>query len=295
MKMNNNTPLSAPFASGVNCGIQTTGAPAVQITGHLTTCTCSAVQPSASISSLTTSTAVIPSLPSHSVLSYSLGSVVTTTAVGSHSVSSCRQSSSSSSVPYTSQIKSGSATFLSASIHTHSVPTLTSALAWSSSAFTCTSTTALPSTITTYTRNSVGPYVPMSHMSNPVCLSVPSGSVVTIPTTSTVCTAATSVHTYDTTDDRVEFARTSRAIVDLGSDMLRYLLMQNILPIDLPKEVTKVDRKGYPLVRLNLYQQSLIGNSPRIGYKEFDITLLYTLLRYIILSTNVESGRIRLM
>ena len=282
MKMNNNTPLSAPFASGVNCGIQTTGTPAVQIAGILTTCTCSTIQPSASISALTTSTAVIPSLPLHSVVSDSLGSVVTTAAVGSHPVSSCSQSSSSSSVSYTPQFKSGSANVLSASIHTHSVPTLTSALAWSSSAFTCTSTTSIPSTTTTCTRNSVGSSVPTSQMSNPVSVSVPSGSVVTIPATITVCTAATSVHTYGTTDDHVEFARTSRAIVDLGSDIMRYLLMQNILPIDLPKEVTKVDRKGYPLVRLNQYQQSLIGNSPRIGYKEFDITLLYTLLRYVI-------------
>ena len=120
---------------------------------------------------------------------------------------------------------------------------------------------------------------------NPVCVTIPSCSVVTIPTTSTFCssTTTTSASTYDTTDDRVEFARTSRAIVDLGSDIMRYLLMQNILPIDLPKEATKVDRKGNPLVRLNPYQQSLIANSPRIGYREFDITLLYTLLRYVLI------------
>ena len=80
-----------------------------------------------------------------------------------------------------------------------------------------------------------------------------------------------------TTKENENYARLSRAIVDLMTFMLREILTLYILPTD-------VERKALPfgstkLKNLRTEQWDLINKANTYGYADFDITLLYALLR----------------
>ena len=82
-----------------------------------------------------------------------------------------------------------------------------------------------------------------------------------------------------TTKPKENYARISRAIVDLMPLILRELLILYIPPSTI--ETTALPFKGTKLKNLRAHQWLLIheaATSPD-GYKKFDITLLYTLLR----------------
>ena len=80
-----------------------------------------------------------------------------------------------------------------------------------------------------------------------------------------------------TVKENENYARLSRAIVDLMTFVLREILMLYILPTD-------VERKALPfgntkLKNLRTEQWDLIHKANTNGYADFDITLLYALLR----------------
>ena len=80
-----------------------------------------------------------------------------------------------------------------------------------------------------------------------------------------------------TTKENENYARLSRAIVDLMTFILREILTLYILPFD-------IERKALPfgstkLKNLRPEQWDLINKASTNGYTDFDITLLYALLR----------------
>ena len=80
-----------------------------------------------------------------------------------------------------------------------------------------------------------------------------------------------------TTKENENYARLSRAIVDLMTFVLREILTLYILPAN-------IERKALPfgstkLKNLHTEQWDLIHKASTNGYADFDITLLYTLLR----------------
>ena len=82
------------------------------------------------------------------------------------------------------------------------------------------------------------------------------------------------------------YSRISRAILDLGGNILRDALYHNIKPtyIECSVQNSRYFRK-YPL---NSDQMLILQNASIKGdYSEFDVTLIYTLLRNLKLTTNV--------
>ena len=72
--------------------------------------------------------------------------------------------------------------------------------------------------------------------------------------------------------------RLSRAVVDLGGDILRDTLYFYIIPAVIKSHV--LASKHFTKNPLNTHQNTVLGNASVIGnYSECDITLLYTLLR----------------
>ena len=102
----------------------------------------------------------------------------------------------------------------------------------------------------------------------------------------TMATAAG--HTqFTTTKENENYARLSRAIVDWMTFILRELLTFYILPLD-------IERKSRPfqstkLKNLRQEQWDLIQKASTDGYFNFDITLLYALLRNLCTSVQKPS------
>ena len=78
-----------------------------------------------------------------------------------------------------------------------------------------------------------------------------------------------------TTKENENYARLSRAIVDLMTFILREILTLYILPADIERKALSSSK----LNNLRTDQWNLIHQANTYGYACFDITLLYTLLR----------------
>ena len=92
-----------------------------------------------------------------------------------------------------------------------------------------------------------------------------------------------------TAKENENYARISRAIVDLMTFILREVLILYILPAD-------IENKALPfgstkLKNLRAEQWDLIHNASNNGYTDFDITLLYALLRNVCTSVPKPSTK----
>ena len=92
-----------------------------------------------------------------------------------------------------------------------------------------------------------------------------------------------------TTKENENFARLSRAIVDLMTLILREILMLYILPADIEKNALPF--KSTKLKNLRAEQWDLIQKANTKGYSDFDITLLYALLRNLCTSVPKPSSK----
>ena len=92
-----------------------------------------------------------------------------------------------------------------------------------------------------------------------------------------------------TTKENENFARLSRAIVDLMTLILREILMLYILPADIEKNALLF--KSTKLKNLRAEQWDLIHKANAKGYSDFDITLLYALLRNLCTSVQKPSTK----
>ena len=77
--------------------------------------------------------------------------------------------------------------------------------------------------------------------------------------------------------ERDHFSRFGQGIVGTASVILRHTL-ESFVP---PTEIWKVVNSGKVHERLNNHQKNFIKSAATDGYKHFDITLLYTLLRNV--------------
>ena len=96
-----------------------------------------------------------------------------------------------------------------------------------------------------------------------------------------------------TTKENENYARLSRAIVDLMTFILREILTLYILPADIERKALLSSK----LNNLRAEQWNLINQAKTNGYTDFDITLLYTLLRNLCTSVpkpTAKWGRIDL-
>ena len=84
-------------------------------------------------------------------------------------------------------------------------------------------------------------------------------------------------------EDRTRFFRLSLVIIDELTTILRDLLHNEIQPKDICIKATKLD---LPNVRAG--QSILLSNAKIEGYKNFDTTLLYTLLRNACPNTHLQ-------
>ena len=92
-----------------------------------------------------------------------------------------------------------------------------------------------------------------------------------------------------TTKENENYARLSRAIVDLMTFILREILMLYILPADIEKNALPF--QSTKLKNLRVEQWDLIQKANTKGYSDFDITLLYALLRNLCASVPKPSSK----
>ena len=92
-----------------------------------------------------------------------------------------------------------------------------------------------------------------------------------------------------TTKENENYARLSRAIVDLMTFILREILTLYILPADIEKNALPF--KNTKLKNLRTEQWDLIQKANTNKYADFDITLLYTLLRNLCTSVPKPSTK----
>ena len=92
-----------------------------------------------------------------------------------------------------------------------------------------------------------------------------------------------------TTKENENYARLSRAIVDLMTFILREILMLYILPADIERNALPF--KSKKLKNLRAEQWDLIQKANTKGYSDFDITLLYALLRNLCTSVPKPSTK----
>ena len=90
-----------------------------------------------------------------------------------------------------------------------------------------------------------------------------------------------------TTKENENYAQLSRAIVDLMTFILREILMLYILPADIETNALSSSK----LNNLRAEQWDLIHKANTNGYNDFDITLLYTLLRNLCASVPKPSTK----
>ena len=90
-----------------------------------------------------------------------------------------------------------------------------------------------------------------------------------------------------TTKENENYARLSRAIVDLMTFILREILTLYILPADIERKALSSSK----LNNLRTDQWNLIHQANTNGYASFDITLLYTLLRNLCTSVPKPSTK----
>ena len=89
---------------------------------------------------------------------------------------------------------------------------------------------------------------------------------------------ATSVSSTGSDEDRTRFFRLSLIIIDELTQILRDLLHNEVSPTEILKKVIKVNHLTQTLRK---DQMTVISDAKTRGYKDFDITLLYTILRNV--------------
>ena len=89
---------------------------------------------------------------------------------------------------------------------------------------------------------------------------------------------ATSVSSSGSDEDRTRFFRISLIIIDELTQILRDLLHDEVSPTHILNRVIKINHLNRTLRK---DQIAIIGNAVTRGYQDFDITLLYTLLRNV--------------
>ena len=87
---------------------------------------------------------------------------------------------------------------------------------------------------------------------------------------------ATSIQGTGPPEDRTRFCRLSLVIIDELTQILRDLLHNEVHPSQI---LNKVNQFGH--LKLRADQVSVISDANTHGYQDFDITLLYTLLRNV--------------
>ena len=88
---------------------------------------------------------------------------------------------------------------------------------------------------------------------------------------------ASSIRISGSDEDRTRFFRLSLVIIEKLTEILRDLLLNAVSPTQIYE---KVKQSNY-LKNLRLEQIILISDAKTRGYQDFDITLLYTLLRNV--------------
>ena len=89
---------------------------------------------------------------------------------------------------------------------------------------------------------------------------------------------ATSVSSSGSDEDRTRFFRLSLIIIDELTQILRDLLHDEVSPTHILNRVIRINHLNRTLRK---DQIAIIGNAVTRGYQDFDITLLYTLLRNV--------------
>ena len=89
---------------------------------------------------------------------------------------------------------------------------------------------------------------------------------------------ATAVSSSGSDEDRTRFFRLSLIIIDELTQILRDLLHNEVSPAHIFNRVIKIN---HLIKTLRKDQIAVISDANTRGYQEFDITLLYTLLRNV--------------
>ena len=99
---------------------------------------------------------------------------------------------------------------------------------------------------------------------------------------------ATSASSTGSDEDRTRFFRLSLVIIDELTQILRDLLRNEVSPAHIFNRVIKIN---HLIKSLRKDQLAIISDANTLGYKEFDITLLYTLLRNVCQSITPPSQK----